>query len=230
MEVSSHPEQKRNGIEPTKIFLGVMSFGFTVRVLFLFEFAFLAAGNALLPAAVIYILLYLSLKDKLSARSLRRTLVLIMMVLMVFDHHSGFTDNFTLLISLDLVRYGSVWANMGSDNGLFPLCATTIANILLVIYAMSNPSIEDVFVFFWPAVVFPSGLIYVWTVYHIKLLKIEKEAREASKVKSLFIAKMSHEFRTPLNAISLSLSNLQSTEVSPDQVRFIHDNYFLFLL
>lgn len=58
----------------------------------------------------------------------------------------------------------------------------------------------------------------------MELIKARERAEEASKAKSAFIANMSHEFRTPLNAILGYTQVMQNTgELSEEQRTFVNE-------
>ncbi|AHM59646.1 sensor protein [Flammeovirgaceae bacterium 311] len=57
--------------------------------------------------------------------------------------------------------------------------------------------------------------------YELELLHAKKKAEEAVKVKAAFLSTVSHEFRTPMNAIIGIANLLQRTELSPQQAQYI---------
>jgi signal transduction histidine kinase len=52
-------------------------------------------------------------------------------------------------------------------------------------------------------------------------VQARREAEEAARVKSRFLAHVSHEVRTPLNAISGTASMLQQTALTPEQKEYV---------
>ena len=71
-----------------------------------------------------------------------------------------------------------------------------------------------------------AGILISQNVTNDKLLeeqlkKGKDEAQKADKAKSIFIANMSHEIRTPLSAIIGFSEQLEKTELSPKQARYL---------
>jgi PAS domain S-box-containing protein len=58
--------------------------------------------------------------------------------------------------------------------------------------------------------------------YERELLRARQKAEQADRVKADFISMISHEVRTPLNAIVGVSHLLQATELSPQQQRYVH--------
>ncbi len=57
--------------------------------------------------------------------------------------------------------------------------------------------------------------------YEMELLHAKKKAEEATKVKAAFLSTVSHEFRTPMNAIIGIANLLQRTPLTPQQEQYI---------
>ncbi|WP_224996067.1 PAS domain-containing hybrid sensor histidine kinase/response regulator [Cesiribacter sp. SM1] len=57
--------------------------------------------------------------------------------------------------------------------------------------------------------------------YEVELLQAKKRAEEAVKVKAAFLSTVSHEFRTPMNAIIGIANLLQRTALTPQQAQYI---------